>query len=65
MYVFNYDHATLRYTGGTPADFCQKRPGEILVPGLASKTAPPPIPPGMWPYYVPASDSWQLRPDEA
>lgn len=64
MYVFHYHPLTGAYLGGTPCDFDQKRPGEILVPAWA--TAKPPLPgalreAGRWPHFVPARNDWEMR----
>ena len=64
MYVFNYDPATLVYTGGTPCDFCQQKPGTIIAPAWSTKTPPPREWNNSvnWPHYRPETDDWDLRP---
>jgi hypothetical protein len=64
MYVFHYDPTTLAYVRASPVDFCQLEPGRVLVPAWASDTPPPK---GWdsakeWPFFVPATGRWQLRP---
>ena len=62
MYVFHYDKETLAYTGGAPVDVDQKAPGEVLVPAWASKVPPPSYDGAtQLPFYLPASDSWEVR----
>lgn len=67
MYVFNYDPTTLRFIGGTPAEFDQLEPGKLLCPAWASLTPIPPFDATVqWPFYVPdEADSqggtWELR----
>lgn len=64
MYVFNYDPATWAYTGGTPCDFDQLTPGEIIAPAWSTKTPPPRDWDNSlnWPHYRPRTDDWELRP---
>lgn len=64
MYVFNYDPATGAYTGGTPCEFCQRKPGDVLVPAWATKTPPPRDWDNAvnWPHYLAETDGWELRP---
>ncbi|RQO57026.1 hypothetical protein DBV14_09460 [Variovorax sp. KBW07] len=63
MYVFHYDPATLAYVGNSPVDFCQVRPGMVIVPAWATKVPPP----SGWdsrtelPHYVPEKDAWEVR----
>lgn len=64
MYVFNYDPVTGAYTGGTPCDFDQMAPGEVLVPAWSTKNPPPREWDNAvnWPHYRPETDDWELRP---
>ena len=62
MYVFHYHPESGAYTGGTPCDFCQLKPGTVLVPAWATNIPPPAWNSAVeWPYYVQQSGTWQLR----
>lgn len=64
MYVYNYDPDTGAYLGGTPADFDQQAPGEVLVPAYAT-TKPAPVGSlereGFWPFFNTEAGEWEER----
>jgi len=65
MYVFNYHPETGAYLGGLPAEYDQREPGRVLVPAWASDVPPPRWTDGKdWPFFVPATGKWELRPVE-
>ncbi|MDR6538862.1 hypothetical protein [Variovorax soli] len=63
MYVFNYDPESGAYTGGTPCEFCQRTPGNVLVPAWATSIPIPKYDPlKEWPFFDQQEGQWHLRP---